>query len=264
VPSPALEVLLPLDRAGERLAPADDERDLLDLYAHPAPRPGAAAWVRANMISSLDGGATGADGRSGSINGAADLRVFRVLRAVADVVLVGAGTVRAEGYETIDVPAALAAGREARGLRPHLELAIVTASGAIPPGLLDAERPPLVICPASCPQIDQLREHLGHGRLVVAGDDAVDLALALAQLADLGLARVLTEGGPHLLAELVTRGLVDDLCLTTSPVLVGGPPPRVLAGAPWLEPAVEARPASLLHADGVLLGRWLLTPATRR
>lgn len=263
MPSPALDVLLPLDRAGERLVPADDERDLLDLYAHPAPRPGASAWVRANMISSLDGGATGADGRSGSINGDADLRVFRVLRAVADVVLVGAGTVRAEGYESIDVPAGLAAGRESRGLRPELELAIVTASGAVPPGLLGAERPPIVICPARCPAIDDLRAHLGHGRLMVAGEDEVDLSIALAQLAERGLVRVLTEGGPHLLAQLVTLGLVDDLCLTTSPVLVGGPPPRVLAGAPWLDPAVEVSPALLLHADGVLLGRWLLAPASR-
>lgn len=255
---PTLDVLLPLDRAGERIPAEDAERTLSALYAHPRPPAGADAWVRANMVASLDGAATGADRRSGTINGDADLRVFRVLRAAADVVLIGAGTARAEGYGALTVPAGLAATRAAGGLSADLELAVVSATGTLPALLLDADRPPLVVTVADRPDLDALRARIGADRVVVAGAGRVDLAVAVAALAARGLVRVLTEGGPHLLGELLGAGLVDELCLTWTPLLVGGPAPRVVEHPGWLVPAVAARPAHLLHADAVLLGRWLL------
>ncbi|QTE28310.1 dihydrofolate reductase family protein [Pengzhenrongella sicca] len=259
---PTLDVLLPLARAGERLPADPGEAALTALYDHPlpAPAPGALAdsWVRANMIASLDGAAAGADRRSGSLNGPADLRVFRVLRAAADVVLVGAGTARAEGYGALRVPAELAAARAARGQRPDLPLALVSRSGEIPAGLLDSGDPPLVVTVADRPDLAALQARIGADRVLVAGDREVDLPAALAALRDRGLTRVLTEGGPRLLGSLLTAGLVDELCLTWSPLLVGGPAPRAVDGAPWLRPAVSARPAHLLHSDAVLLGRWLL------
>lgn len=258
---PALDVLLPLDRAGATLASVPGEPDLHDLYAHPAPRRGRTCAVRANMIATLDGGAQGPDGRSGSINGAADWRAFRVMRAVADVVLVGAGTARAEKYTPLGVPVDLRPARAARGQGPALELAVVSVSGMLPPGLTGTERPPYVVTVGGCPRLDDLRADVGADRVLVAGDSAVDLTAALTALAERGLTRVLAEGGPRLLTDLLHAGLVDELCLTTSPLLVAGPAVRPVHGPDWLEPMAAARPAHLLHHEGTLLGRWLLAPA---
>jgi len=255
---PTLDVLLPLSRAGEPIPPEADEHTLAALYAHPPAPAGAACWVRVNMISSLDGGATGADARSGTINGAADLRVFTVLRAAADVVLIGAGTARAEGYTGIGVPANLASARAARGQRGDLELAVVSGTGTLPAALLDSAQPPLVITIADRPDLDALRERIGADRVIVAGTGRVDLAAALVALTARGLPRVLAEGGPRLFGDLLDAGLVDELCLTWSPFLVGGPAPRIVNHEGWLSPAVAASPTHLLHADAVLLGRWLL------
>ncbi|RHA41313.1 dihydrofolate reductase family protein [Cellulomonas rhizosphaerae] len=249
--SPALDVLLPLDRAGQRLEPRADEAELLALLESPA------RLVRANMIATLDGAGTGPDGVTASINGPADLRVFQALRAHAEVVLVGAGTARDEGYRALDVPDGLADERARRGLPPHIELAIVTASGELPDALLDADRPPYVVTTADSPALDSLRTRVGDDRVLAHGaDGGVDLAATLDALAARGLGRVLAEGGPGLLGQLVAQGLVDELFLTWSPLLVGGPAPRILGDGPWLDPARPLVPVHLLHADGVLLGRW--------
>lgn len=254
---PPLDVLLPLDRAGRSLPPSPGEPQLHDLYAHPEPRPGRAWSVRANMIATLDGSAQGPNGRSGSINGPADWRVFRVQRAVADAVLVGAGTARAEGYKPLSVPADLREARAARGQDPALELVLVTVSGDLPTGLRGTDRPPYVVTVAACPRLDGLRAEVGPDRVLVAGAIHVDLPAALASLAGLGLTRLLAEGGPRLLTDLVREDLVDELCLTTSPLLVAGPGLRPVHGADWLGP-LPARAAHLLHHDGMLLGRWRL------
>jgi riboflavin biosynthesis pyrimidine reductase len=261
--SPAFDVLLPIERAGSRLEPTPDEVELLGLYNDRLPvHPPRGVHVRANMIATLDGAGTGSDHVTGSINGAADWRVFRVLRALADDVLNGAGTARDERYGALEVPHGLEAVRERIGRAERIELAIVSASGAVPPELLDAERPPIVVTTAASPALDSLRDRIGPERVVVASGatpDQVDLGVALRTLGARGLEHVLAEGGPRLLAQLVEADLVDELCLTWSPRLVGGPAPRILNDESWLEPAREARPVHLLHADGVLLGRWQVT-----
>ena len=255
-PVPVLDVLLPVGRAA--LAADPSETDLSRLYAHPAPRAGRTAYVRANMVTTLDGAATGPDHVSGSINNPADLRVFRVLRAMADVVLIGAGTARAEGYRALRVPAPLAYARSVRGQHDRIELAVVTATGSLPPELLAGEHPPLVITVASSPGLASLRELVGADRIIEAGATAVDLPRALAALAVRGLTRVLAEGGPHLLADLLAADAIDELCVTTSPLLVGGPAARIVATDAWLAPVRRARAAHVLHSEGVLLARWLL------
>ncbi|MCU1431567.1 MAG: bifunctional deaminase-reductase domain protein [Actinotalea sp.] len=261
VTGPTLEVLLgpgdAADHAGpgsRTIEPDEAETGLSALYAvEGTGRP----WVRANMISTLDGAATGSDGRSGSINGPADLRVFTTLRALADVVLVGAGTVRAEGYGAPVVGAGLVPGRRARHQPDHPALAVVSASGELPASLLAHDRPPVVFTTDRAPGLADLRRHLPAGQVEVH-EGAVDLQRVIASLGERGLPGVLTEGGPRLLGDLLTARLVDELCLTTSPVLVGGPAPRAVAGAGWFAPPIGARPAHLLHSGGVLLGRWLL------
>ncbi|MDF2806608.1 MAG: deaminase [Cellulosimicrobium sp.] len=267
---PALDVLLP---AAEHLPPDAREERLAALYAYGPPTRGAHV-VRANMVASVDGAAWGPDHRSGSINDDADWRVFRVLRALADVVLVGAGTARAEGYTALDRP---------RGLRhlhdAPLELAIVTRTGRVPEALTQGERPPYVLtAPAGAASA---RADVPPDRVLVVGHDTagttdgedsgvVDLAAGLAALADRGLVRVLTEGGPTLLGDLLAADLVDELCVTTTPTVVGRGPGRIVAGtAPSGTTALPprgARLAHLLHSpddrpgspSGTTAARWLL------
>lgn len=248
---PALDVLLPLGRP--RIEPTAGEPELVALF-------GDAPGVRANMVSTVDGSSTGANSLSGSINNAADWRVFRVLRALADVVLVGAGTVRAEGYTALDVPDDLRAARASLGLADDLELAVVSTSGDLPEALLDGSRPPLVLTVADNPSLGGLRDALGDDRVLVTGDGhRVDARAAVTALADRGLTRVLAEGGPSLLAALVEADVADELCLTWSPQLVGGPAGRIVNQPSWFSPARSLTPLHLLHADGVLLGRWRVT-----
>ena len=229
-----------------------DDAELLDLYAHPPGR------VRANFVETLDGAATGDDGRSGSINNEPDLRVLETLRALADVVLVGAGTTRTEGYTDLEVPARLTSARAALGLAPQLELAVVTRSGLLSRRLLDAGRPPLVVTHHRCHRLVDLRRELGADRVLVHGEAEVDLPGALAALAARGLRRVLTEGGPHLFASLLADDLVDELCLTTSPRLVGGHPPRIVTSHAWFDPPRPARLEHVLVEDSTVLARWSL------
>lgn len=253
-----LQLLLPADAA--RDLPADPhERDLLALLHRDAPH------VRANMVASVDGAATASDGRSGGLGTDADTRLFGVLRSLADVVLVGAGTVRAEGYRELPVADDLRAARAARGQSPRIELAVVTRRGAVPDDLLAGDHPPLVVTGAA--GADRARAAVGEDRAVVvpgADDpDAPDLRAAVDALVARGLAHVLAEGGPSLLGDLLAAGTVDELCLTTSPRLVGGDAPRAVVGQAPLDPAPRARVRHLLHdpADGTLLTCWDLRPA---
>lgn len=241
---------------GTILPPETDEPGLGLLLAHPATsrRAGAVpgAWVRANMIATVDGAAWGHDHRSGSINGPADLRVFEVLRALADVVLVGAGTIRAEGYGPLEVPAHVRGLRAEAGCADELVLAVVTRSGEVPTHLRDDAHVLVVTSAAGARRLDGT---VPAERLVVAGTDDVDLRAALADLAGRGLRRILTEGGPHLLADLLAAGLVDDLCVTTSPTAAGPGAGRIVAGDAG--PATGGlRLATLLRARDVLVARW--------
>jgi len=211
-----------------------DDDQLLALYA--APR---TPWLRVNMVTTLDGAATGATGRSGSINNDVDHRVFTTLRRLADAVVVGAGTARVEGYRPLDRP-----------------LVVVTRSGALPPTL--AGTPPGSVLVATCRSagtVPALRDQLGADHVLVHGDDTVDLAGLRTALTERGLVDLLSEGGPHLLADLLAAGVVDELCATVVPLLVAGDHPRITAGPP-VELPLELR--LLLEERGTLLGRWLV------
>ncbi|MFD6179292.1 MULTISPECIES: dihydrofolate reductase family protein [unclassified Isoptericola] len=258
-----LDLLVP----GPEHLPADPaEPRLTALHALPAGVP----HVRANMVATVDGAAWGSDHRSGSINDDADWRVFRVLRAAADVVLIGAGTARHEGYTALDRPPGLPAASD----RP-LELALVSRSGRVPQLLADGDRPPLILTGAAGART--AARMVPADRVVevpAAGDpDDVDVRAGLAALAGRGLARVLCEGGPTLLAAMLADSLVDELCVTTSPSVVGPGPSRIVAASPAgasgeppppagipSTPPVPARLAHLLHAPGTgtLVARWLL------
>lgn len=247
--------LLVGDGAPRRVS-GSDTAALADLYAYPE-RP----WVRANMVASLDGAATDGEGRSGGISSSVDKAVFRVLRGLADVVLVGAGTARAEGYGPASPQEWAADARAAAGRPAAAVVAQVTRSGRVETGrgMFDAPGRALVVMPDGDREaLDRAREAAGEDAVVLAGHvdhGGTDLAAAVAALAERGLTRVLCEGGPALLGALATADLLDELCLTTSPALVASDASRVMTGD-----LPEPRPmalAHLLHAESSLLARWV-------
>ncbi len=226
---------------------------LADLYAYPHPLPGR-GWVRANMISTLDGSATGGEGRTASIGGPADRAVFDVLRGLADVVMAGIGTVREEGYAPPLPDADFGDRRQAAGQTPAPVLAIVSGSGDVPSGdLFTGPNPSYVITTARA-DLDRLRSIAGD-RVIVAGDQELDVEDAVKALAGRGLKRVLLEGGPTLLGSMLAASRVDEVCLTWSPLLVAGAGPRIAHGP---AASLSARPAHLLTTDGMLIGRWVV------
>lgn len=239
--------------------PADE--DLLALYAAPS-----TPWTRANMVTTLDGRATGADGRSGSINSEADKRVFSVLRALASVVVVGAGTVRSEGYRRLRGPERFRQHRRRTGLPEHPVLAVVTSTGDLPERLLEpaAGRGRLVVLTSGrmpTARRELLADDLAPGdEIVVCGDEEVDPRRALAALHERGLPHVLTEGGPTLLAHWVAAGVVDELCLTVRPLLLGGRGPRILEGPAGDAPLATAEPLLVLELGHDLMLRYRLHP----
>ena len=200
--------------------------------------------VRMNFVTSLDGAVT-LEGRSGGLGDEHDRLAMQVLRTLADVVLVGAGTVRVEGYGGLQVGEADAAWRRSRGLPPQPRLAVVSSRldlGPEHPVFARAVERPIVVTREAAPadRRDALAEVAD---VLVCGGDTVDLAAMLDAFARLGLRQVLCEGGPHLFGSLVESGLVDELCLSLSPLLVAGGAGRIVRGAPEVEQRMR-----LVHA----------------
>ena len=227
-----------------------DDAGLVAAYELP---PGRS--LRVNFITSLDG-ATTVDGRSGGLGTPGDLRVFQVLRALADVVLVGAGTAAAEGYRAVEADSRVGRIRTSIGRPPTMPIAIVSSRASIDPagGLVAGAASPtiLVTCAAADPA---RRAELADAgvTVLVCGDDEVDLPVAVDRLAELGHEHVLCEGGATLLRSALNAGVVDELDLSIAPALVGSGP-RLLEGPAGDPVRLELR--QLLEEDGVLFGRY--------
>lgn len=222
--------------------------------------PPDADHLRTVMVSSVDGAAT-VDGRVGSLTSPADQRLLLTLRAVSDVVLVGAGTVRAEGYGPLRVEEDVAARRVGRGQTAHPGLAVVTSSGRLDlehPLFTEAVTRPLVVTTGSA----VTAALTAVADVVTAGAETLDLTGALAALRRRGLRRVVCEGGARLNESLLAADLVDELVLTTSPALVGGDAARIVTGA-GLRPPRRARLTSVLTEDDHLFTRWSLRQPVR-
>jgi riboflavin biosynthesis pyrimidine reductase len=221
--------------------------DPADVYGADSRQPvGDRPWVLANMIVSIDGAATDPTGRSAGLGGPADLRVFSAIRAVADIVLAGAGTVRTERYGPARLHPAQQEARRSRGQSLQPRIAVVTRSLALDldlPLFRDAsdEYRPIVITTTA--GLDRVRASGGAAgattardlamvaEIVVAGDQFVDWGTALRALRTTARAGVvLLEGGPTTNAQLIAAEVLDELCLTVSPQLVGGDGLRILSG----------------------------------
>ncbi|MFE5186192.1 pyrimidine reductase family protein [Streptomyces sp. NPDC056628] len=233
--------------------------ELAAAYAYPDAGPGGSTpWLRGNMVSTLDGAAQH-DGRSQPISCAADMRIFGTLRALADVVVVGAETVRQEGYRPARARAEFAGARAAAGQGPAPAIAVISASLDLDFGLplfTSPLVPTLVVTGAAAPADRVAEAERAGARVVVAGDGAgVDPARAAGALAGLGHTRLLTEGGPRLLGQLVAAGVLDELCLTISPMLTAGDAQRI-AGGPAVAVPRRFELVSLLEEDGFLFSRY--------
>jgi len=224
---------------------------LAGLYAYPDLGAPPVRWLRANMVASLDGAAS-VGGRSGGLSNEADQQVFAMLRAHADVILVGAGTARAEGYGPVRP--------ESEGLRwawlrdgrpPSAPIAVITRALD-----LDLDGALLADAPAHARTIVITTESAVPGRraaaartadVIVAGEASVDLKAAVDALAERGHQRISCEGGPHLLGQLADAGLLDELCLTISPLLAGPGADRIVTGGLPM-PRGGTLPFTLAHA----------------
>ena len=230
---------------------AADSPDLPGLYAYPA-----GPWLRANMVSSADGAAT-LEGATKALSSETDRHVFALLRTLSDVIVVGAATAREEHYNPVRPRELWRHLREGRPPTPP----IAVVSGRLD---LDPQSPLITAAPADARTIvittaqappDRRAELATRADVIVAGEQTVDLKAAVSALADRGHQRMLAEGGPHLLAQFVAAGLMDELCLTIGPLMAGPDAGRIVAGPP----AVHPRPLTLAHVledDGFLLCRY--------
>ncbi|WP_328308462.1 pyrimidine reductase family protein [Streptomyces sp. NBC_00442] len=229
--------------------------ELADAYAYPRTD---GPWLRANMVSSLDG-AGQHEGRSQPLSSETDMRIFGTLRALADVVVVGAETVRLEGYRPARARAEFAERRKAAGQGPAPAIAVVTASldldFSLP--LFTSPLVPTVVLTGAAADPDRVRaaERAG-AQVLVAGDGpGVEPRRAVRALADRGHLRLLTEGGPRLLGQFVAAEVLDELCLTMSPTLTAGDAQRI-AGGPAVQVPQRFAPTSVLEDAGFLYTRY--------
>ena len=254
---------MPDDGAGIQLtvlaaAESVDDGRLADFYTYPGDL--QSCWVRGNMIASLDGGATD-DGKAGGLAGRGDRAVFSLMRHAADVILVGAATVRIENYSGAQLPVAARQARQRRGQAEVPPIAVVTRSGDLDPSALlftRTEVRPLIL--TSARTVEDTRGRLGAVADVIdaSGTDpnSADYAVVLRVLAERGLFRVLTEGGPLILGSLIENGLMDELCLTVAPILVGGASKRIVTGLGHVHTRMR-RAHLLADDDGYLYTRYV-------
>ncbi|MEV6828957.1 dihydrofolate reductase family protein [Amycolatopsis sp. NPDC051102] len=228
--------------------------DLEQLYRFPAdPR-----WLAVNFVSSTDGAIT-VDGLSGGLSTPADRIVYRLGNDLADVVLVGAGTAIAEGFEGMRPDAATADRRRRFGLAPIAPVAVVTTGRSLPadaPVITKAAVPTLVFtCAAAPPALREAWASNG-ARVFVVGEAEVSAEGVVSTLVAEGLGRIDCEGGPRLFGSLIAAGVVDEFRLTVAPFLVAGTSSRAAVGAA-VDPA-ELELASVLTDGASVLLRYLV------
>jgi 5-amino-6-(5-phosphoribosylamino)uracil reductase len=222
------------------------------------PNEGRDRFLRLNMVASVDGRATDATGLTTALGGEGDRELFRSLRALADGVMVGAGTARAEGYGPHRLRADLAARRREDGRHGPVPIVVVSRALDLDPStalFAEAKTPTIVVTCAASPAERRMRLE-AVTPVIIAGDRQVDLAEALDQLAEqFGVTHVLCEGGPTLNSALLEAGLVDELCLTIAPTITGVYATGIITPP---APAVGLELRGLCDQDGELYARYEL------
>jgi riboflavin biosynthesis pyrimidine reductase len=229
--------------------------DLADAYAYPADRP----WLRANMIASLDGSAWWGD-RTGPLGDKGDRELFQLLRGLADVVIVGAGTVRVEGYGPVRPRPEWDALRAGRSPVPPLAVVSRALNLDFDAPLFTAARERTIVLTTESAPTSQRKAAEAKADVIVAGKDGINFREAVDGLIARGHTRLLCEGGPKLLAQIASAGLLDELCLTLSPVLLAGDAARILNGTPLPDPG-HFRMSHVLKGQDYLFLRYVSGPA---
>ncbi|HLU57922.1 MAG TPA: dihydrofolate reductase family protein [Pseudonocardia sp.] len=240
----------PPQRAGEL-----DDEGLERLYTYPSGR-----WLCVNFVASADG-AMVLDGRARGLSNDPDRRVLKLGSDLADVLLVGATTAMVEEFRGVHPDAETAARRERHGLAPIPPTAVVTSGRSLPedaPVITEAAVPTFVITSEAAPARTREAWAAAGARVVVAGEREPDLRRAVDTLAEHGLERIDCEGGAQLFGALLAAGLVDELRLTVSPLLVAGDAGRIAAG-PHIEPA-RLELLSVVAESDTLLTRYRVLP----
>jgi len=240
---------------------------LASIYAYPQDGSGSGTgsdrvWVRANMVTSVDG-AISADGRSAGLSGDADRLLFHVLRGLADVVLVGAGTARAERYGL----AKPSWPQLRHGRSPTPPIAVVTRGFSLDldSQLLrgdqsgDVARPRTIVLTTAHAPDDRVVAAAKTADVIIAGRDDVSGQAMIEKLAELGHRKILVEGGPTLLGEIASAELLDELCVTISPSIQGGDAARMITSRSAI--ATDLELTALLEDDSFLLSRYVRSPA---
>jgi 5-amino-6-(5-phosphoribosylamino)uracil reductase len=220
----------------------------------PAGRP----FIAVNMVATADGKAT-LEGRTAPMSAPADRELFHNLRAAADGILVGAGTVRTERYGRVTKSPELQAKRAREGVRPDAVAVIASRSLDLPPDvplLTDPESQVVIVTDSDAElagvaaRVEYIRAPLGE---------------ALARLrAERGLRSLLCEGGPTLNGSLFAEGLVDELFLTIAPAVAGaGETLTIVEGLPLPEPVALAL-LTAHDADGHLFLRYTVGQPSSR
>lgn len=238
---------------GEPVAVTDAELERLYGYPEGVTRP----WVQANFVTSADG-AVAVHDRSDGLSHPADKRIFSLGRDLADVVLVGAGTAKAEKYRGVKARARRTERRQRLGRASVPPVAVVSGRCSISPDsplLAGTTTPPIVITTHGAPAARRAELAEAGADVIVAGMDRVALDAALHALAERGLPRINCEGGPRLFAALVAEDLVDQLCLTIAPLLAGAGAGRIALGLP-AEGIRAMTLASVLYEDGFCMLRY--------
>lgn len=240
--------------------PQEPIDDLLDLYVVDREPAGDRPWVLANMVGGLDGSAA-VGGRVGALSDETDAVLFRSMRAVADIIVVGAETARQERYGPVRLTDELVASRVAAGLAPAPPIAIISRSLRLDwdmplfadAAAADAPPPIIVTCGAADPEALARAEAVAD--VVVAGEAEVEPTAAVEALrARYGARVALCEGGPTLLGQVAAAGLLDELCLTIAPILGGDPLP--VSVTPVGAALTHMRLAHVAEAHGSLYLRY--------
>lgn len=232
------------------------------IAAEHRPLPADRPWVLTNMISSLDG-ATTVDGLSGGLGRPADGHVFAALRAVADVVIVGAATARAERYKQPRADPAAGEARLARGQQAAPRLAFVSGSLSLPLDLpaFDPDSPPgprPLVFTGSTSSPERRRELAELADIEVAPTPLADPRWILERLFEHGMRVAILEGGPSVNGQFAAAGCIDEWNLTLSPTLVSGRSARPAHGEAVVPPTALTL-TRLWTGDGLVFGRWVAT-----
>lgn len=236
--------------------------DVAALYAEGPRAPvGPRPWVLLNMIATLDGAATDTEGRTAGLANAGDREAFVAIRSVADLVVAGAGTVRAEDYGRARVPRRLQEERAARGQPPRPRIVVVSATLRLDPAARlfqgpEDERPLIVTVETADKEARRRLEPVAD--IVIAGEHLVEWPRALSSLREAtGADVVVVEGGPMVNGQLLVDDVVDEMCVTVAPALAGGDAARIAHGV-RPDAARLLRLEHVLEDEGFLLLRYVV------